>query len=291
MSFIPQENNIKCGLHSIQMLPNEKNFVFEKSNEFFYTLPYDSDTGFIFFFIETNADEQSYDRYLLESTSNVKREIEVIKRCKEEIILINPNIWSNILQHIIYISFTTLDGFESSTDPRELRNSIIINMRLTKGMNELEKIAWAANGLYHESKHNQYVDAVFFEIPPYETKKEYKSVFEIEEKSVIAPWKGLPQNRTLTQILLGMHAFVPGLYICFKILIQEKNKPLSLWLKGRIEEEMRSINGTVSIMLLSEAYLNKDGLTLSNRLIEDFFNYLSPSYNELIFCRKEIEKN
>lgn len=287
--FNPNKKMISCGLNSTLMISNGQNYLFKTTSQnFFNTLLYDTETEFIFFYLENHADEKSYDRFLLESTEEIKQEIETLQKCKKEILLINPFIWNCILRHITYINFTVLDGFESSTDPRELRNSIIINMRFDKYMDELETIAWVANGLYHEAKHNQYVDSVFFEIPPYETKQEYKTIFEKEEKTVVAPWKGLPQNRTLTQILLGLHAFVPGLFICFKILAKDKGKPLSNWIKNRIEMEMRSTNGTVSIIILSESYLTNDGYKFSNKLIDDFFDYLSPAYNELVDCRKGI---
>ena len=92
----------------------------------------------------------------------------------------------------------------------------------------------------------------------------------------------LPRDRTLTQILLGLHAFTPGLYICFQILLKDRKGFLSSWIKDRIELEMRTTNGAISIAILSRIYLNGNGKELLDILIEDYFDYLFPTYYELV---------
>lgn len=190
-----------------------------------------------------------------------------------------PGAWAHVRQHVLYLSWTSLSRMESSTDTRDPRGSVVINPRTDVILDNRERFAWLAQGLYHEAKHVQFFDTFRARVPPQARADDGKAIsLSLSDMRVPCAWKGAPSDRSLADHLMSLHAFIPGTTITLAAL---EGHEVSGWVRQHIEMDMRAINGAVGCLILGQSYLTGVGQRLARVLRRDYVEKLLPAYERL----------
>lgn len=186
--------------------------------------------------------------------------------------------WNVFSKVAIYLNPSTIPYMDSSSDLRESRGSIMLNPRSGLIDSRQELVAWAAQGLYHESKHWQFFDTYRSNRIPGLPAGGTDCLCTAHPRIPCA-WKASPSARSMDEHLLALQAFIPGLIVAMRVLSSVPK--FSQWLRDRLELEMRSVNGAVGAAILGRRYLTDEGAYLLDVLLADYHTYLLPAFEEV----------
>ena len=242
--------------------------------------------GFYLIFNETKDDARYISRTLIFKDDNfekISKEIKTIRKlaCDK----FGLQFWNFIKTYVNYISFTDIEEFETSTNPNEIKNSIIIRRRTDgTGMSQ-DYLIWIMQGIYHEAKHIQFLESFYVgALPEFWIDKKvndnYKSCIvslSSSPRKVGACWRSDYVGRDLSQHLFAAHAFLQGMIVATNFgsdVVNDRVREL-------IEGELKIVHGCFSILSICREELSESGRILLSKLEEDYTKLLIPNIKNI----------
>lgn len=191
-------------------------------------------------------------------------------------------IWEVIGFFIQYASFTSFYAFESSSDPREPKGSVVLKVPSLSMEQPLDIsfMRWTLQGMYHEAKHIQMMGSYWWgglpqswvDIDP--KFKKYVPMAKLVDSELKLPcgWRAQYIIRNIEQHLFALHAFLLGMIVA----TTHSSEQYTLEVVDKIDGELKIVHSAMAVMQLTEDRLTNTGKSLFASLTRDYNDILLP---------------